>query len=472
MTRLTLPPGGFLFLAAAACLSLVAAHAGDPPKALPKNPSTTNVLDYLHGLAPAERMRFLEKLPAEERPLVTVKRGAVTQMIVERGTLQAVKSTVINCTVKATKKGSTVAAIIKWVVEDGTWVKKGDKLIEFDNAELLDRAKDRKARIAKADADLVKAIAHLAEIERENAIDIKLAEVEVKLADLARREYKGNDAIQKDILALKVDRQVLLLERLKSTARAKTALGAAERDAKKAIRDQELARLRDLEGEGAKHIVHAPHDGFVVYYVPEQSRLGGGGQSLVAQGEPVREGQKLLVVADLKQMAVVTRIHEAVISKVRAGQKATVRVDAFPGKVETGKVTDVATVADQASFFSKDIKVYQVVIAIDGDNKTMKPGMSATVEVTLGEKADCIRIPATGIVSLGKNSGCYVASGNELQLRGVKFGVADVNFVEVIDGVKEGELVLGNPRAVAARLAEMHGGGKQPEKGKGKGPPK
>ena len=52
----------------------------------------------------------------------------------------------------------------------------------------------------------------------------------------------------------------------------------------------------------------------VVYYVPEQARFGGGSQqSIVAQGEPVREGQKLMQIPDLKHMLVNTKVHEALV---------------------------------------------------------------------------------------------------------------------------------------------------------------
>lgn len=444
--------------------AFVNAQPGDPPKKLRANPSAQDILDHLQRLAPAERMRFL---PPMERTLVAATQGAVTQSTVERGTLQAVKSSTIFCNVKATGKGSTVAATIRWVIDDGSWVKKGDVLIDFDNSGHTEHVKGVKNVVAQAEARFAKATEHLAGIQRENDIDIRLAEVDVRLADLERKQYKGDDAFQKDILALKVERQSLLLDRLKATARAKVGQAQAERDATKAMLDHEIAGLREVERDSAKFIVHAPHDGFVVHYVPEQARFGSGSQqSIVAQGEPVREGQKLLLVADLKQMAVVTRIHEALISKVRVGQKASVRVDAFPGKVDTGKVTDIASVADQTGFFSTDVKVYQVVIAIDGENKTLKPGMSATVEVTLGEKADCVRLPTTAILGVGGDRFCYIAMGNELHIRRAKFGLADANHIEVIDGVKQGEQALANPRAVADALSERLATGEKPKKGK------
>src|SRR5258708_30062325 len=73
-----------------------------------------------------------------------------------------------------------------------------------------------------------------------------------------------------------------------------------------------------MEDEIKKCLILAPQDGLVVYYVPEQSRFGSGSQqSIVAQGEPVREGQKLMRIPDLSKMIVNTRVHEAMVSRVK-----------------------------------------------------------------------------------------------------------------------------------------------------------
>src|SRR5205807_5736179 len=92
-----------------------------------------------------------------------------------------------------------------------------------------------------------------------------------------------------------------------------------------------LSQYQEIEGEIKKCKIYAPQEGMVVYYVPEQARFGGGSQqSIVAQGEPVREGQKLMQIPDLKHMLVNTKVHEALVSRVHRDQQATVRVDPFP----------------------------------------------------------------------------------------------------------------------------------------------
>src|SRR5205085_10096451 len=111
------------------------------------------------------------------------------------------------------------------------------------------------------------------------------------------------------------------LERAVKQAEAKGAQADADRKSKQSVYQQELARYHDLEDEIRKCLIYAPQDGIVVYYVPEQSRYGmGNKQSVIAQGETVNEGQKLMQIPDLTKMIVNTKIHEAMVSRVKGEQ--------------------------------------------------------------------------------------------------------------------------------------------------------
>src|SRR5262249_52775958 len=154
------------------------------------------------------------------------------------------------------------------------------------------------------------------------------------------------------------------------------------------------------------YTMYAPQKGMVVYYIPEQARFGGGSQqSTVAQGEPVRESQKLIRIPTLSKMLVKVKVHEAMISKVRGkeyrptgysdslrsgfflgspdpltlvsyrlafdevlekfkkldqelifhGQSAKIRVDSEPGRIYKGHVKSKATVPSQGDFLSADV---------------------------------------------------------------------------------------------------------------------
>jgi len=419
--------------------------------AIEKDGPNSSRPDALFKLTPAQRMNLLAKVLDKAKDLVRPHRGPIMATVTERGNLQAVNVSDVICSLRPTRKNTTISSTIKWVVDDGTYVKKGERLVELDDSSHMELVKDQRNRVARAKAELLKASETLERIKKENGIDIKVAQIDVRLADLASRQYKGNDQIQKDVLSLQVDRAALLVEKLRLRAAVKEEEAAEIVESKKAVHEQERDRQRAIEEDIARCIILAPRDGFAIYYAPEQTRFGGGPQSIVAQGEPVREGQKLMLIADLSKMALLTRIHESQIHRIRVGQKAAIRVDAFPGKAHAGAVANIATVPDHVYFFKEDRKLYRVLVTIDGENKTLKPGMSAEASITVGESANALRLPVSAVLGTAKLKYCYVLEKNELQVRQLTTGVSDGKLVEITNGLSETDVVLRDPVSVMSR---------------------
>ena len=156
----------------------------------------------------------------------------------------------------------------------------------------------------------------------------------------------------------------------------------------------------------------------------------------------MREGQKLVRVTDLKEMVISVRVHEAVISTVRVGAPAQVRIDAIPGKPLRGKVTQVSSVASAADWKTADVKVYPVIVAIEDGPPGLKPGMSGEANIATGEKGDVLQVPMKAVVTAGKDRICYVKSGQELIERKVVTGASNADSIEIRDGLKEGDVVV------------------------------
>src|SRR5262249_34455013 len=196
--------------------------------------------------------------------------------------------------------------------------------------------------------------------------------------------------------------------------------------------------------------VTASQDGVVVFEIPQQVRRGIAAP-IVAQGENVREGQKLLRVLDLNRPFLVTRIHEAQISRVRPGQRAQVRVDAFPGKTLNGEVSQVATTAASKDWFAADVKVYATQIRLPDPPPGLKPGMSAEVRIVLEERADVLRLPVQAVLGAGNERYCYVKTAAGLEERRVVIGISDNEFAEIKQGASADDVVLRDPAAVLNR---------------------
>ena len=296
--------------------------------------------------------------------------------------------------------------------------------------------------------------------------------------------------------------------------------------------EQEQAKMNEVINQIRMCWIHSPQNGMVVYFVPEQARFGGGSQqSIVAQGEPVREGQKLLRIPNLKKMQAVARVHEAMISRVRAdvmeatgfsqalragflinrnflpqlcllnndiyspfkksflehdtrlvasGLPARVRVDAFNNKILPGHVHFIASVATQ-DFFTPDVKVYQTVVTIDESIPGLRPGMNAEVTIQVenpDEKVLTVPIQAIfGGIEAGDRRKIFVMVDNLPVEREVRIGLSNTKVAEIREGLQENDQVVINPRDILGdkakdlepTAAEKGATGKFKGKGAGRG---
>ncbi len=505
----------------------------------------------------------------------TVRKDPLQLTIVERGQMESAENRDVLCRVKAGSKGSMTATTIKWVIDDGSPVKKGQLICELDDSGLQEQEKQQKITLDQARAAWVSADENYKIVESQNLSDIKTAEVGVKLAKLdlekyvkgeflqAQRDIEGRKKISESNLVLWEDRAawsdrmskkgyvtgsqaqgdksrrdsvkielekvieelrvlekftaprmitdlesklaeaIRNLDRVTTQARAKENQADSDRLSKRSIYEQERFKYSEILAEISKCTIYAPQEGMVVYFISEQSRHGSGSQqSIVAQGEPVREGQKLMRIPDLGRMQVNTRVHEAMVSRVRGeitqptgfgdcvsatlmaapdalarmvsmfafdqlrdnfkdkeqrlvygGQSASIKVDAFPDRPLRGHVKSVATVAAQADWMSSDVKVYTTIVSIDEPVENLRPGMSAEVTIFVDNHVEpVLQVPTQAIVgtpSRGQPCKLFVLlPDGTTEEREVAVGRSNTRMAEIKEGIQEGDAVIINPRVL------------------------
>jgi hypothetical protein len=161
--------------------------------------------------------------------------------------------------------------------------------------------------------------------------------------------------------------------------------------------------------------------------------------------------------------------------------KATIRIDAFSDRgTLQGHVKSVATVAAKQDWNSSDVKVYQTMVAIDESLEGLKPDMSAEVTIHVeGTGENVLTVPVQAVIGgaeMGPKRTVFVMGPDGPQQRDVLLGLSNDRMVEVKEGLKEGDVVVLNPRALLGERAktrqaaeERGGGGGGEGKGKGKG---
>src|SRR5579871_428479 len=203
--------------------------------------------------------------------------------------------------------------------------------------------------------------------------------------------------------------------------------------------------------------IYAPGPGIVVYSVPEQTRMGSGStQSIVAQGEPVQYGQKLMSIPDLAHMLVNVRIHEAFINHLADGLPATIRVEAASNVALSGHIRSIANVASPPDWMSPDVKVYQAYVEIDDpvEQLKLKPGLSAVCTIFTEARSDhVLSVPVQAVLSPLERNGkprCFVETPNGVEAREVELGLSDKTYIEIKNGLAENEDVALTPSALVS----------------------
>ncbi len=225
---------------------------------------------------------------------------------------------------------------------------------------------------------------------------------------------------------------------------ARAAMEAADESLKK-----EKERLERYETQVANAKIYAPQDGMVAYATSEYH-----GRYEIRLGSTVYPRQKILSLPNLQKMQVKTSIHESVLDQVRAGLKATIRAGAVPDRSYAGSVRSIAVLPDQNRSMSSDTKVYETFVTIDEEVELLKPGMSAVVEIRVDRLLDVLSVPVQAVVQIENDNWCYVRSTRGVERRSIKLGRSNDKFVDIRDGINEGDEVVLNPTAVIDESSE------------------
>ena len=132
------------------------------------------------------------------------------------------------------------------------------------------------------------------------------------------------------------------------------------------------------------------------------------------------------------------------VDKVKVGQKATVRISAFPDTILQGEVASVAVLPDsQSRWMNPDLKVYTTEVKIlDQKQVELKPGMSARVEILIARLEDVVYVPIQSVTMRGGKHLCFVMTDGSSEAMAVETGMNNDKFVEIKKGLEEGQKIL------------------------------
>jgi Cu(I)/Ag(I) efflux system membrane fusion protein len=190
------------------------------------------------------------------------------------------------------------------------------------------------------------------------------------------------------------------------------------------ISDEQIARLR--EGGAARRTLtlRSPALGVVM-------------EKKAVAGMRFMPGEMLYQVADLSSVWVIADVFEQDIGLVRVGQKASVRIGAYPDKVFEGTVTYVYPT------LKAETRSVPVRVELANPGGLLKPAMFASLELAAAGSAKVLAVPQSAVIDSGVRRVVLVQTGEgRFDSREVKLGARAGDYVEVLEGVKEGEPVV------------------------------
>jgi Cu(I)/Ag(I) efflux system membrane fusion protein len=158
----------------------------------------------------------------------------------------------------------------------------------------------------------------------------------------------------------------------------------------------------------------------------------------VIQGQRFMPGEILYQIADLSNVWMLADVFEQDLALVRKGQTATIRIDAYPGKLFNGKVTYIYPTVDPATRTAK------VRIELPNAQALLKPDMYGRVEIVSSASAEkVLAVPDPAVLHTGTREVVLVDLGEgRYEPRTVKLGPHADGYAEVLGGLKEGERVV------------------------------
>lgn len=355
--------------------------------------------------------------------------GDFTEVIEIRGQIQPVKSTYVTAPYNAGE-----LQIVK-IASNGTDVKAGDVVAEFDAVNLRRTIEEKQGELRSAKAELEQNQAQSAITLQERDAAVFSAQFDVQRAKLALGEIGLVSEIEaeRNKLALAdAEQRLREAEAAAETARANAASDRAARARAVAKVEAELAlaqrQLADLH-------VTAPTDGTVNILPNYRSTSPLGTPQEYRAGDRAYAGAVILELPDLSSVYLTARIDEADRGRLEEGQTASIRVDAIPDRDYAARVDEISLLA-RTDFTQgwPPLKQFDLTLALEDPDPRLRPGMSAAARITVGRLPDVLLVPSSCV---------FYEEGRTVVYRAGRRGSVDAVPVEVLRRNREQAAIRG-----------------------------
>ena len=335
------------------------------------------------GVAVANGRRTAQEQQSLALYTVVAESGSLPGVISASGELDAIE----RVNVSPRRQG----VLVQLYVDEGDRVRRGQSLALMDSGDLVDRRQELQANLRSAEANLARS---RSEWQRRQ--------------QLFRNRAISADDYNKALSAYEVDRAGV------DAARERLEQRGIERD--------ELVVRSPFDGQISQR--YADRGAFVTPTTTASTSLGATSSSIVE----VARG-----------LEAVAKVPESDVGRLRVGQSATVRVDAFPDRRFAARIRKIAPRAIKTN----NVTSFEVTLQLLGLPPELRIGMTADIDFQTGTiQADTL-VPTVAVVTeLGRPGVLLVGPDRQPKFQPVELGVSSGRNTQILSGVKAGSRVF------------------------------
>ncbi len=357
-------------------------------------------------------------------PVLSVKKTGLSSHILLSGTLRASDSSAV------TAPADGWGLEIRWLAEDGSIVKEGDKVLEMDASEILSMLDSAESAYIKARSELAQAqnnasigSADKKHLLRQATSALQKAQLSANVPADAypRRVYEDMQ------LALKKAKSELLSAKESATSETKISTFAVKQARVAVVKTER--EIVELQKKLEEYIISAPKDGIILRNKNWQEGRP------YAEGDKTWPGEAILQMPSLAVMKVQAELSDVDDGRIHIGMTSRCTLDAYPERVFKGHVINISPVATAPDRNSLR-RAFDVEIELEEtDSATMRPGMSVQVEIEDTLAKDVLLAPRAGLLFQDDGVFALFPSG---QTQSVEVGPCSIDDCVIKSGLTAG----------------------------------
>ncbi|BFM19204.1 efflux RND transporter periplasmic adaptor subunit [Gilvimarinus japonicus] len=325
---------------------------------------------------------------------------------------------------------------LSYLIPEGTWVKKGDRIMAFDAQQQHSRLRDLQNALATEQQRLESQ--ELDNKQEREQLELDLAEAKMELEKATLKSSNVDDLMARlEVEKLRIDRHIAELNYDMVDFRRANRISQMAVD--REITESEVSRLTSEVNEQQDAIeemqIQAPRPGIVVYKPNNEG-------DKPAEGDQFSVIQKVIELPDLESLIIETTVDEQIAHKVSAGDRVEIKLDAVPERTFTGKVDSLGRIVRLKSR-REPSKVFDAVVRIDNpDTDAMRPGMAARLSIVQRIEPNAVALPQQALMYRDDKAYVRVKSLTGERQQEVTVAARQAGEAIITEGLNNGDEVM------------------------------